>query len=56
MKQYNKTNYYYNKVVSDELDAPIYELYKSVMGVLVLVNEFGSYNDMRYYIKTGKYL
>lgn len=48
--------WYYNKItpsIDNDLDAPIYELYDENKN---LVNEFGSYGDMKYYIETGEIL
>lgn len=58
MKQIKTKNtiYYYKKIkpsIYNDLDANIYELYDSNMK---FINEFGSYGDLRYFIKTGLYL
>lgn len=45
--------WYYKKIeatIYNDLDAPIYELYDENQK---LVNEFGSYGDMKYYAETG---
>lgn len=46
--------WYYEKISPNcynDLDAPIYELYDENQK---LVNEFGSYGDMKYYVETGE--
>ena len=48
--------WYYTKItpsIYNDLDASIYELYDENKK---LVNEFGAYGDMKYYIETGEYL
>jgi hypothetical protein len=45
--------WYYEKIQSDDLDAPIYELYDDKKR---FVNTFVCYNDMKYYIETGEIL
>lgn len=48
--------YFYDVIkpsIYNDLDAPIYELY-DLNGELI--NEFGAYGDMKYYIETGEYL
>lgn len=48
--------WFYNKIFPDcynDLDAPIYELYKMVDGKPEYEKTFGCYGDMKYYAQTG---
>ena len=48
--------WYYKKIMPNaynDLDAPIYELYNSEQKFVLT---FGSYQDMKYYVETGKIL
>jgi hypothetical protein len=50
-KEYGE--WFYRKITDYDLDAPIYELYDHNK---VLVDNFGSYGDMKYYAETREYL
>ena len=46
--------WFYRKVVNDDLDAPIYELYDDIK---TFIEAFGSYGDMKYFVENnGAYL
>jgi len=46
----------YVKTMTDDLDAPIYDLYMVTEEGYKFVNEFGSYGDMKTFVETGKML